>query len=163
MLWGWIYVSFCSEGAGQGRAGIVIQIDVITAEQEQSSRGGLHTAEDHRSLGTRLELSKQGHRSLPTSWISFLHWKKWPGGWEHLPFPWALNVSDNLFNQEKHLVARDRAQWRACGGKRSQVQSPALQKQRERWEWRKEEWWRNEGREGVNGDWTFISWPPRLE
>lgn len=37
--------------AGQGRAGIVIQVDAITAEQEHRARGGLHTAEDHRSPG----------------------------------------------------------------------------------------------------------------
>lgn len=51
----------------QGRAGIVIQVDAITAEQEHRARGGLHTAEDHRSLGRNLKLSTQGHCSLPTS------------------------------------------------------------------------------------------------
>lgn len=56
----------------QGRAGIGkrsagIQIDVVTAEQEHRGTGGLHTAEVHRSLGRRLELSMQGHRSLPIS------------------------------------------------------------------------------------------------
>lgn len=46
-----------------------IQTDVTEQERRQA---GLHTVKDHRSLGSGLEVTTQGHHSFPTSCILFV-------------------------------------------------------------------------------------------